>query len=88
MNPAEVVPWITACVAVIGLVISVARSRRTDAQSTQAIKDKLDYISNTTRDTRDDVRDLSRKLEDHNARIVRLEERADNHARRIAKLEN
>ena len=88
MTPADIVPWLTALAAVLGLVLSVARGRRGDVESNQAIRDKLDYISDTTRDTRDDVREIKRTLDDHSARLARLEERTDDHARRLANLEN
>ena len=87
MNLTELVPWVTACVAVLGLVLSVARGRRNDVENTQQIKDRLTYISDTTRDTREDVRDMSRKLDDHAARLTRVEEQVKDHERRLEKLE-
>ena len=87
MNLTELVPCVTACVAVLGLVLSVARGRRNDVENTQQIKDRLTYISDTTRDTREDVRDMSRKLDDHAARLARVEEKVKDHDRRIARLE-
>ena len=84
MTP-DFVPWVTALVAVLGLVFTVARGRRGDVESTQAIKDKLTYISDTTRETREDVRDIKRTLDDHSARLTRLEERVDEQGRRLDK---
>ena len=85
MTITEIIPMITACVAVLGLVISLARGRRGDVETTQAIKDKLTTISDTTRDTREDVRDMSRKLDDHAARLTRVEEQVKDHERRLEK---
>lgn len=84
----EIVAVISAMVAGLALVLNFARDKRGEIAGSQAIRDKLDYISDTTRDTREDVRALDRKLDDHATRIGKIETNINDHARRIERLEN
>lgn len=88
MTVESLLPYITAIVAVLGLVYARVSSHRDEASGTQAIRDKLDYISDTARDTREDVRALDRKLDDHANRLARVEEHVKDHERRIENLES
>lgn len=84
----EIVAIVSALVAGLALVLSFARDKKGEIANTQAIRDKLDYISDTTRDTREDVRALDRKLDDHATRIGKIETKVNDHARRLDRLEN
>lgn len=87
MTTSEIIALVSASVAVLALILNYTRAHNGDISNAQAIRDKLDYISDTTRDTREDVRALDRKLDDHAARISKIEARVDDHDRRIEKLE-
>lgn len=87
MAPGEVIALVAAVVAALGLLLSFTRGRREDVLSAQAVRDKLDYISDTARDTREDVRALDRKLDDHAARIGKIEAKLDEHERRLGRLD-
>lgn len=84
----EIVAIVSALVAGLALVLSFTRDKKGEIANTQAIRDKLDYISDTTRDTREDVRALDRKLDDHATRIGKIETKVNDHARRLDRLEN
>ena len=84
----EAVAVTSAVIAAIALVVGVLRDRRGEVMTSQAVRDKLDYISDTARDTREDVRALDRKLDDHAARITKIEAKLDDHDRRIGRLED
>ena len=73
MTVAEIVALVSVCIAALTLLLNLSRDRRGAVSETQAIRDKLDYIADTTRDTREDVRNLDRKLDDHARRLDRLE---------------
>lgn len=95
MTTGEAVSVVSMCIAGLALVLNFARDRRSAAANrqsaaaeSQAIRDKLDYISDTTRDTREDVRALDRKLDDHASRIGKIEIKMDEHTRRLDRLEN
>ena len=87
MTTGEIIALVSASVAALALLFNLLRTRGDSISDTQAIRDKLDYISDTTRDTREDVRALDRKLDDHAARIAKIEQRTEDHERRIEKLE-
>lgn len=76
-------PWQTGdIVAVLSLLLSClifAASQRKDSRAAaahdQLINDKLDRNNEMSRETRDAVRDMARKLDDHGERITRVEQR-------------
>ena len=76
-------PWQTGdVVAMLSLLLSClifAASQRKDARAAaahdQLINDKLDRNNEMSRETRDVVRDMARKLDDHGERITRVEQR-------------
>lgn len=88
MTVAEIVALASVCIAGLSLLLNFTRERKGSVSESQAIRDKLDYISDTTRDTREDVRALDRKLDDHATRIGKVETKLDDHARRLDRLEN
>lgn len=76
-------PWQTGdVVAMLSLLLSClifAASQRKDSRAAaahdQLINDKLDRNNEMSRETRDAVRDMARKLDDHGERITRVEQR-------------
>ena len=76
-------PWQTGdVVAMLSLLLSClifAASPRKDSRAAaahdQLINDKLDRNNEMSRETRDAVRDMARKLDDHGERITRVEQR-------------
>lgn len=87
MSTGEIIALASASVAALALIFNMLRTRSEGVSDTQAIRDKLEYISDTTRDTREDVRALDRKMDDHAARIAKIEQRTEDHERRLEKLE-
>lgn len=87
MTTGELVAVASAIVAALALAFNFLRDRREQVLSSQGIRDKLDYISDTARDTREDVRALDRKLDDHAARIAKVEVQVEEHGKRIDKIE-
>lgn len=88
MTTSETIATLSAIVAALAFVFTLLRDRRGEVMTSQAVRDKLDYISDTARDTREDVRALDRKLDDHAARITKIEAKLDDHDRRIGRLED
>ena len=76
-------PWQTGdVVAILSLLLSClifAASQRKDSRAAaahdQLINDKLDRNNEMSRETRDAVRDMARKLDDHGERITRVDQR-------------
>lgn len=87
MDWQALIPALAALAALASLLYTMLKDRGGNISASQAIRDKLDYISDTARDTREDVRALDRKLDDHASRIARVEERVDAHERRIENIE-
>lgn len=87
MTVSEIIALISCIVAVGALALNLMKSAHGSVEQTQAIRDKLDYIADTTRDTREDVRQLDRKLDDHASRLTKIEAKVEDHGRRLDKLE-
>jgi uncharacterized protein YlxW (UPF0749 family) len=80
----EIIALVSASVAALALIVNLLRVHKQDSSSSQAIRDKLDYISDTTRDVRQDVRQLDRKIDDQAQALVRIEEQVKDHERRLS----
>ncbi|RHB56217.1 hypothetical protein DW878_03685 [Olsenella sp. AM39-30AC] len=53
----------------------------------QVMTDKLDSISDMSRETRDTVREMSKQLTEHSRELARIETRIEDHDRRLAAIE-
>lgn len=62
--------------------------REARAAEQQVVSDKLDSISEMSRETRDTVREMSKQLTDHGQQLAKVETRIEEHERRISALEN
>lgn len=83
----DILPYLSAIVAALALMYTLLKDRKGDVSSSQAIRDKLDYISDNTRDTREDVRALDRKLDNHAERLTKIEMKVKEHDKRIDNME-
>lgn len=57
------------------------------AAEQRAVADKLDSISDMSRETRDTVREMSKQLQDHSRELARIEARIEEHDRRLDQVE-
>lgn len=87
MTTGNVVAIIALAISAITLMANLLKDRRSEVLTSQTVRDKLDNIGDIVRDTREDVRALDRKLDDHATRITKVEVRMAEHDRRIESLE-
>ena len=67
---------------------SVERERQARRVAEQQVMtDKLDSISEMSRETRDTVREMSKQLQDHSRELARIETTLEEHGRRITAIE-
>lgn len=62
------------------------RSRK-DAQQEQKLIDRLDTLTSTTNETRDDVKTLSSKIDDYGNRLTKAETDIQSIYRRVGRIE-
>ena len=62
-------------------------SQAARAAGQQVMTDKLDAISDMSRETRDTVREMSKQLQDHSRELARIEARIEEHDRRLDQME-
>ncbi|MCI6844868.1 MAG: hypothetical protein MR874_08980 [Coriobacteriaceae bacterium] len=80
--------------AVVTVALTMRRDSATEeerhaarAAEQQVMTDKLDSISEMSRETRDTVREMSRQLSEHSRELARIETRIEDHDRRLAAIE-
>lgn len=97
MNPLtfeQLVALGSVLVAFVTLLLTTRRDGKAEqerqtarAAERQVMTDKLDSISDMSRETRDTVREMSRQLNDHSRQLARIEEQIKDHDRRIDAME-
>ncbi len=83
----EIIALGSLVVAAIALLSSRVKDTKADAARHQLVDDKLDRNNELARETRDTVRDMSKKLDDHAVRLTKAEERIDTLFRRVGRIE-
>ena len=90
----QLVSLIACVTGIIMMLMSVRRDSETDrerqaahAAEQQVITDKLDSISDMSKETRDTVREMSKQLQDHSRELARIETRIEEHDRRLDKID-
>ena len=83
---------LVVAVVTVGLTLHRDKNAYVEGQQTRAaerqlVTDKLDTISDMSRETRDTVREMSKQLSDHSRELARIETRIEEHDRRLDKLE-
>lgn len=77
---AVTISFVTVCASMF------ARSKNS-TQNEQRMFDKLDTLSGITKETNDDVKEISRKIDDHSERLAHLEAEMGNAFNRIKRIE-
>lgn len=83
----EIIALGSLVVAAIALLSSRVKDTKADAARHQLVDDKLDRNNELARETRDAVRDIERKLDDHAQRLVKVEADIDTLYRRVGRIE-
>lgn len=90
MAPQTFAEWVafgSLALAALSLAGSWLGRRGAAAQADQAIRDKLDSIDGTGKDTRADVREINRKLDEDRQQIASISTRVDGMEQRLARVE-
>lgn len=77
---AVIISFVTICLSIF------ARSK-SNTQSEQQVLDRLDNLGTVTKETNIDVKEVSKKIDDHSERLASLEARVDNAFFRIKRVE-
>lgn len=90
----QLLSLLAGVVGVVMMVMAMRRDSQGDrdrqearAAEQQLVSDKLDSISDMSRETRDTVREMSRQLADHSRELARIEARMEEHDRRLLAIE-
>lgn len=87
MSLRELVAWLSLAVAAIALILNSRKDTRTDAAREARTEAKLDNIINGVSEVRLDQRAMSQRVDVHDTRLTKVEEREVDDRRRIDDLE-
>lgn len=90
MNPLQMSDLIALCslaLAALGMLVGFWRGSRGNAARDQLVSDKLDRAVEMAKETRDTVREMSRKLDDHGLSLARHTEQIASLFQRVERLE-
>ena len=88
VTPAEVTAVISASIAVATFLIGRLTAMKEGVTDKARMGDRLDRIWETCSDTRDAVREMSRKLDDHSERLTRVEQQVQALSARVERVED
>lgn len=86
--PAEVTAIISASIAIATFLIGRLTAMKEGVIDKAHMGDRLDSIWETCSDTRDVVREMSRKLDDHSERLTRVEQQVQSLTTRVERVED
>lgn len=87
MGISEVIALLSLAVAAIALILNSRKDTRTDAAREARTEAKLDNISNGVSEIRLDQRAMNKRLDTHDTRLTKVEDREADDRRRIESLE-
>lgn len=83
----EIIGLASVLIAFATICISVFGKSKRETQNDQRLIDRLDMLNETAHETRNDVKNLSDKLDDYGNRITKAETDIQSLYRRIGRLE-
>ena len=90
MAPQGLSEWVALGSLVVAALVAAGSwlgRRGAQEQAGQAIRDKLDSIDDSVRDTRADVREMNRKLDEDRQALAAIGTRVDGIERRVERVE-
>ena len=90
----QVIALASLALALVTVALTARRDRSAERERAarrvaeqQVMTDKLDSISELSRETRDTVREVNRQLADHSRELARIEQQVGEHDRRLSVIE-
>ena len=83
----ELISLVAVCISFITICINMFGRSQKDAQQEQKLIDRLDTLTSTTNETRDDVKTLSSKIDDYGNRLTKAETDIQSIYRRVGRIE-
>lgn len=83
----ELFSLLAVIISCITVCVSLLTKSKNETRSEQQILDKLDQLSDTSRETNDTVKAMNAKIDDHSERLARLESDNVSVFRRLKRIE-
>ena len=84
----EFISLISVCIAFATICISLFGRSKSETQNEQKMFDKIDHLSELSRETNETVKAMNIKIDDHAERLARLESDNETIFRRLKRIEN
>lgn len=83
----EFISLISVCIAFATICISLFGRSKSETQNEQKMFDKIDHLSEISRETNETVKAMNAKIDNHAERLARLESDKDTIFRRLKRIE-
>lgn len=83
----ELISLIAVIISFVTICVSLYSRSKTDTRNEQKMFDKLDRLSEMSRETNETVKQMSVKIDDHSERLARLESNEQTVFRRLKRIE-
>lgn len=84
----ELFSLIAVVISFATITISIKARTSADMKNDQQVLDRLDNLNNITKETNNDVKEISKKIDDHSERLATLEAEMKNAFFRIKRVED
>lgn len=83
----ELISLLAVVISFVTICITLYSRSKTDTQNEQKMFDKLDRLSEISRETNETVKQMNVKVNDHSQRLARLESNEESVFRRLKRIE-
>lgn len=87
LTTSETIAALALALSILVFIVSAHKDSRSEAARDQLVNDKLDRSVELAKETRDTVREMSRKLDDHSQVLARHAEQISALDRRVGAIE-
>lgn len=84
----ELISLIAVIISFATIILSMKSKMTADTKNDQRVLDKLDNLTNVTKETNDEVKTINKKIDDHAERLATLEAEMKNVFFRVKRVED
>ena len=84
----ELISLIAVIISFATILLSMKTKMTADTKNDQRVLDKLDNLTNVTKETNDEVKSINKKIDDHSERLAALEAKMDSTVHRLKRVED
>lgn len=84
----ELISLAAVIISFVTIFLSIKSKSIVETKKDQQVLDKLDNLTNVTKETNDEVKSINKKIDDHSERLAALEAKMDSTVHRLKRVED